>query len=316
MQPYVIRQGDFLLSLAHQFGFDADTVWNDPKNAQLRQLRPNPNTLYPTDVLYIPEPNAPVMQSLTTGTTNNFVSSPPTTTLSVTFVGNDPTAYASKAYTIQELDQLTGLVTDGNGVAKFDAPVTLETATLVFTETGESYALSIGGMDPINTLSGIFLRLQNLGYIGAAVPFDASNVDLVRAALRALNASQASGSAGSTPASAPSSSDSTPASGPSSDPSPASAPSSSDPSPASAPSPSDSTPASGPSSDSLPLSGLSSDSSPGSAPSSSDPSPGSSPSSDPSPGSSPNGASDNAGLADDGTLDAPTSALLLKAHGS
>jgi N-acetylmuramoyl-L-alanine amidase len=303
VQPYVIRQGDFLLALAHQFGFDADTVWNDPKNAQLRQLRPNPNILYPTDVLYIPDQNAsPVMQSLATGTTNNFVSSAPTTTLSVTFVGNDPTAYASKAYTIQELDQLTGVVTDGNGVAKFDAPVTLQNATLVFTETGASYALSIGGMDPIDTLSGIFLRLQNLGYIGGAVPFDASNLDLLRTALRALKASQASSSDDSAPASSPA-----PNSGPGSSPAPNSAPGSG---------PSlDSAPGSSPAPNSAPASSPAPNSVPGSSPAPNS-APGSSPSSDSSPGSSANGASDNAGLADDGTLDAPTTALLLKVHGS
>jgi hypothetical protein len=38
LQPYVIKQGDHLALLAYKFGFDADTVWNDPKNAQLRQL--------------------------------------------------------------------------------------------------------------------------------------------------------------------------------------------------------------------------------------------------------------------------------------
>ena len=53
MQPYVIRQGDYLALLAYKFDFDADTVWGDPANSDLRKLRPNPNLLWPTDVLYI-----------------------------------------------------------------------------------------------------------------------------------------------------------------------------------------------------------------------------------------------------------------------
>ncbi len=59
MQPYVIRQGDFLLKLAHKFGFDADSVWSDPSNSALRTLRSDPNILSPGDILYIPTPPDP-----------------------------------------------------------------------------------------------------------------------------------------------------------------------------------------------------------------------------------------------------------------
>ena len=39
MRPYVIRQGDYITKLAHQRGFDADAIWNDPKNQSLRERR-------------------------------------------------------------------------------------------------------------------------------------------------------------------------------------------------------------------------------------------------------------------------------------
>src|SRR5580692_10180723 len=141
LEPYVIRRGDYLLSVAHKFGFDADTVWSDPANAKLRQLRPNQNLLYAGDILYIPNPKAPVMKTLEVGATNTFTSDPPTVTLTHQFVGVDETTYASKAYAVGELDFLTGLQTDGNGVATFPVPVTLDQATVTFTETGESYVL-------------------------------------------------------------------------------------------------------------------------------------------------------------------------------
>jgi hypothetical protein len=314
MRPWVIRQGDFLLKLANQFGFNADTVWQDSTNASLRALRPNPNILLAGDVLYIPDPPAsgPSMKSLAPGSTNNFVApDPPTVTISHQFVGDDSSTYASKAYTIQELDQLTGLTTDANGVLTFQAPVTLQTATVTFTDTGEAWALSIGSLDPIDTLSGIFQRLQNLGYLGGDVQFDPSDLDTLRAGLRLLKGSQA-GSSESAPASSPS-----PDSAPSSSPAPPStpvsaAPAAPDSAPASAPgvggSPSstagDSAPASNPSPDSAPPS---------------DPAPNSAPPSDPAPDSAPpssqDGAVDNAGLGDDGTLDTDTSGLLLKAYG-
>jgi hypothetical protein len=189
LQPYVIKQGDHLALLAYKFGFDADTVWNDPQNAQLRQaghLSKDPNILYPTDMLYIPDQKPPVMTSLTTGATNTFVSTAPTT--NITLQISDPT-FASQAYAVQELPGLTGLTTDANGTATFSAPVTLETATILF-ETGPTFVCHIGSLDPVDTLSGVFQRLQCLAYIDADITFDSGDLGLLRGALRALRAAQ------------------------------------------------------------------------------------------------------------------------------
>jgi hypothetical protein len=322
MQPYVVKDGDYLLSLAHQFGFDADTVWNDPKNADLQKLRPDPNILLPGDILYIPDQDPPAAapaQSLTPGATNSFVSSAPTVTLTHKFVGASDSDYANQAYTVTELDQLTGLTTDGSGVATFQAPVTLTTATVVFTGTGESWALGIGKMDPIDTLIGVFKRLQNLGYIDDDVQFimdsPLDNVGLLRTALLALKSAQGVDSAPpSAPPSAPSStppSSPAPASTPPSSPAPASTPPSS-PAPASTPPASASGPASQPPASSPAGSGPAS-SGPASSPPNSSP-----PSSGPSsvPPSGPQGpTNDGSGVADDGTIDADTTALLKQVHG-
>jgi hypothetical protein len=148
-------------------------------------------------VLNIPDPPTQPPASLTPGATNTFVAAdPPTFTLTHKFVGVDPTTYASKAYTVQELDQLTGLARDENGTVTFLAPVTLTTATVVFTDTGEAWALCIGAMAPINTFSGIFKRLQGLGYIGADVSYDSNvqtnNLGVMRTGLFLLKAAQAS----------------------------------------------------------------------------------------------------------------------------
>jgi N-acetylmuramoyl-L-alanine amidase len=257
--------------LAQKFGFDADTVWQDPKNADLRAIRPSPNILFPSDVLYIPDPPArPQMTTLTPGTTNNFVApDAPTMTLSQKFLGSDPKNYASKAYTVQELPQLTGLQTDENGVATFAGPVTLTTATVTFTATGEVWVLSLGGMDPIGTLSGIFQRLQNLGYLDADAQFDASDLNLLRMGLSNLKTSQQ-----------PTAGDAAP-----------------DPSSASSPAPAS---AGGASQDASSTSDAGSDAA----------------ASEAAPSSATSGIPDDAGLSDDGTLDAPTTALLLNAHGS
>jgi hypothetical protein len=292
MQPYVIKDGDFLLQLAFQMGFDADTVWNDPSNADLQGLRSDPNILLPGDVLQVPDPPDPNTQAppatLTPGSTNNFVAAdPPTVSLTHTFTGDDTTSYASMAYTVQELPQLTGLQTDENGTVTFQAPVTLQTTTIVFTESGDTWTLALGGMDPINTISGMFKRLQNLGYFDDDVQYDAdnplNNIGVIRPALLALKPP---------PDAPPAMADTLPP-----DSSPPSAPPSV---PGSTPPPSQPAPASGP-----PSSGAAAGD--GSAPDA---------------GSGwccwdhePDGSPDPSGLAGDGTLDDETTALLKAAYG-
>lgn len=219
MQPYVIRQGDYLAQLAHRFGFDADAVWNDPANDELRGLRPNPNLLAPTDVLYIPDPTSSEPSDVQVGTTNEFsASDPPTTKVEIKFAANDPTKFANKAYTIQEISSAEGLTTDDGGIASFDAPVDLQTLTVVFTDSGQSFSFLIGGMDPIDTITGVFARLQNLGYIkqgrGSAI-----DLDVVRAGLWSFQQSLGQGSPPSSGGDdAPPSGGSDPTSGPASDP--------------------------------------------------------------------------------------------------
>jgi hypothetical protein len=201
LQPYVIRQGDYLASLAYQFGFDADTVWNDPSNAALRKLRPNPSLLWPTDILYIPSPTPPAMKNLQTGTTNSFVADAPTVSITIAFSDG---GFASQACSIQELPQLTGLTTDASGTLTFSAPVTLDTATIAFSGIGATYVFKIGHLDPIETLSGVFQRLQNLGFIASDADFDPIDLEFLRTNLRALKAAQTEGGPGSASSSSPS----------------------------------------------------------------------------------------------------------------
>jgi hypothetical protein len=193
MEPYVIRQGDYLLKVAYKFGFEADPVWNDPSNDDLRKLRPNPNILLAGDILHIPDQVDKKAASfdLAIGSTNTFVAPPPpTVTVTVQFVDGDDAVYASKAYTIEELDQLTGLKADGQGVVTFEAPVTLDEATLVFTESGETWVLAIGELNPIDSLSGMLQRLKSLGEVDGATEFDendpTNNFDVLRDGLRSL----------------------------------------------------------------------------------------------------------------------------------
>jgi hypothetical protein len=195
MEPRTICQGDYLKSLAYELGFDADTVWMDDKNADLRAIRPDPTILLAGDILYIPDQvnRRPVTTPLTTGTTNSFVSDAPTVTVNVTF--EDP-HLASQPCTIAELEQqLGGLTTDRRGALQFKVPVTLEVATVTFpgVDGGVTCACRIGHLDPVNTLSGIWQRLQNLGHIDDGLAYDPTKLDVIRGGLRTMRYSSADG---------------------------------------------------------------------------------------------------------------------------
>jgi hypothetical protein len=283
MQPLVIRQGDYLAKLADQLGFDADAVWGDDSNAQLRLLRPNPNILFAGDVLYVPDPaKAPPAQSLTPGSTNSFVTNAPAmVSVSITFT--DP-GLASQAYTVPELPQLTGLTTDANGLATLEVPVSQDSFTIAFATAGVSLLYQMGHLDPINSLSGIFQRLQHLGFLPTNINPFPLDPDMIRAGLLAFKAAQPGADA--PPSSTPPSSGAPASSAPASSP-PASSPPSSPAGASSSPGGSTVNPSQAPS---VPAAGWDPpDSSSGSSPppSGSAPSPpsGPAPASEPAPGS-------------------------------
>jgi hypothetical protein len=290
VQPYVIKQGDYLALIGYRLGFDADTVWNDPSNESLRNQRSDPNVLFPGDVLYVPDPPvaAPSGTSLQTGSNNSFTSSAPTVQVSLKFVD---AALASQSVTIAELPEMTGLTTGGDGTLSLTLPVTLQSLSVVFANDGPTFLCQVGDMNPLDTVSGIAHRLQNLGYLNPNEDDDGSDVDAIRAALLLFQANQPN-------ADAPPGSDPPPVSGAS----PASSPSSSAPPPPASSPPTSPPPSSPPSSPP-----------PASSPPALSPQPSGPPSSPP---PSSQGTPDNAGLSDDGTLDDAIAQLLKTTHGS
>lgn len=52
--PYTVKPGDTLSAIARKHGMSWQDIYNHPDNADFRRKRPNPNLIYPGDVIMIP----------------------------------------------------------------------------------------------------------------------------------------------------------------------------------------------------------------------------------------------------------------------
>lgn len=148
--------------LASRFGFDADEVWNDSANDELRERRSTPEMLAPGDVVYLPDA-APEPRSLSARTNNRFRGRLPTVPVEVAFhYGGEPIANTS--CTVEGLPQPLNTETDGDGVARFDAPMNSGEVWVVFEDPSARFRVMVGHLDPHDEDSGALHRLVNLGY--------------------------------------------------------------------------------------------------------------------------------------------------------
>lgn len=162
---YEVVQGDCINSIARENGFLRDTIWNDPKNTVLKARRKDCNILYPGDVVYVPEKRLRV-ETGDTEQVHLFQTRTEFCKLRIRLLLNDKPRTAVK-YQLTIDGKVVEGKTDGDGwLEQLIAPDAQE-GNLLLPDSQETYSLFLGHMDPLNHISGIQKRLQNLGfYIG------------------------------------------------------------------------------------------------------------------------------------------------------
>lgn len=159
---HVVKQGEYLSKIAASYGYsDWKTIWNDPENSALREVRKSPNVLYPGDVLCIPD-KAAAKVSRPTGMMHRFIVTRGDLYLRLQLADLDGMPLNNLACTLEVEGQTYELTTDGDGKIEQKISPTAEHGRLVYGD--REVELRIGHLDPVEEPTGVQARLNNMGY--------------------------------------------------------------------------------------------------------------------------------------------------------
>jgi N-acetylmuramoyl-L-alanine amidase len=188
-KQHVVVQGECLSSIARDFGFSSfRALYDDPLNEELRKKRPNPNVLFPGDVVMIPDKGANVADLATGQKHRIVVKRSEVPRLRVRTLAADGTVLAGRPFSLELGGQTIDGTTDDDGLVDEPVPAGVKTATLTIDVDDEDppnqvkIPLQLGALDPIDEVSGLQARLRNLG--SDPGPIDGVFGDITRAAMQ------------------------------------------------------------------------------------------------------------------------------------
>ncbi len=162
---YVVKQGECIESIALAHGYLPDTLWNHPDNAQLKRERKDPSLLLPGDRVQVPDPR-PKQEPGADGRKHRFHRKGLPSKLRVRIL-RDGEPRKNEPYTLNIDGRLSQGSTDGDGVVEVPVPPNAQRGTLVVgqdEQDQQTFELRLSGLDPVESLTGVQQRLENLGY--------------------------------------------------------------------------------------------------------------------------------------------------------
>ena len=185
---HIVQQGECLSRIASRYGFtDWRFLYDHPANAELRRKRPNPNVLFPGDVVVIPAPRVKE-ERIDTTRLHTFVVKAPRKFLRIIFKNPKGEPLPNEPYLLR-FDSGRSAKAATSSVGLLHEPVFPHESTATLEITGRTLFLHLGHLNPNGDvvkedLSGIQARLTNLGY--AAGPVDGIYGRNTRSALALL----------------------------------------------------------------------------------------------------------------------------------
>jgi N-acetylmuramoyl-L-alanine amidase len=172
---HIVEQGECLSSIAETYGFaDWKTIYNHELNAGFREKRNDPNVLFPGDRLFVPDKTIK-NETCETGRIHRFCLARKQTRLRLTVRDIDGDPLAGKKYKLIVAGATyKGVLPDD---ARLEQPIPADATEGELTvwsdddypDYPDTWKLKLGHMDPVESLSGVQARLNNLGYDSGAV---------------------------------------------------------------------------------------------------------------------------------------------------
>ena len=163
---YQVKQGDCISSIAFEHGFFADTIWNYPNNAELKEKRQDPNVLMPGDVVFIPDKRLKEVPEPTNFVHKFKCKNTPEKFKIQLLIEDEPRANEEYELEIEDL-KFEGK-TDSQGRLEQSIPPNAKQGKLILKKDGMVFELRLGNLNPSDEITGAQGRLRNLGlYFGA-----------------------------------------------------------------------------------------------------------------------------------------------------
>ncbi len=164
-----VQQGEYLAKIAARYGFtNYRTIWNHPKNAQLKQKRRSPNVLYPGDMLFVPDREERV-EARSTTKVHTFVAPQRTVLLRIVVKDVDDKPIGNADYVLNFRGKTSAASADKNGLIEEQIDIKQShVGTLTVSNTRNVFdvqlGIKVGDLNPVEMPSGQMARLNNLGY--------------------------------------------------------------------------------------------------------------------------------------------------------
>jgi hypothetical protein len=162
MQTYIVGADESIPSIAKDNGFFWRTLWNHPDNAALKAKRKDPNVLMEGDEVTIPDLRLRQESGATEARHTFQLKGEPHIFKLRLMRMNKPRA--NEAYVLKLDGKLIRGQTDATGLLQHSIPGNAKGGLLLLKNGKEQYSICIGGMDPVDEISGIQHRLNNLGF--------------------------------------------------------------------------------------------------------------------------------------------------------
>ncbi len=157
-----VGQGETTSSLAKKNGFFWKTIWEHGENSDLRSKRKDPNVLYSSDDIFIPERE---LKKVSKGTEQEHVfkrkGEPTKIKMQLLELGKPR---ANEDYVLEVAGKLVNGKTDGDGKLEHFIPGDAKSGKLIFKAGKEVHGLRLGSLDPLDVVDGVQQRLDNLGF--------------------------------------------------------------------------------------------------------------------------------------------------------